>query len=46
VSTHFGKLLLATGLLLSFMFLGEKPSLQAQAVPIAGVGYGIVLYRF
>ena len=37
MSNHFGKLILATGLLLSFMFLGEKPSLQAQAVSIASV---------
>jgi Carboxypeptidase regulatory-like domain len=37
MSNHLGKLLLVTGVLLSFISLGEVPSLKAQAVSIASV---------
>jgi hypothetical protein len=37
MANHSGKLILVTGLLLSFLLLGEVQSLQAQAVSIASV---------
>ena len=37
MSNHLGKLLLVTGVLLSFIVLGEGPLLKAQAVSIASV---------